>query len=183
MMEARTIVLGVGSPLMGDDGLGVAAVEELRSAWPEDPGLAFLDGGTWGMRVLPFIEGAERLVVIDAMKNGGEPGDLVRLEGDAIPRYLRQKLSPHQIELGEVLAVAQLRGSFPPEAVALGIEPARIELHDGLSEEVSETVPELLAAVRSQLAAWGHPEGSKRPAGHRMEGRGEEPPVEEGADA
>lgn len=153
---SSTVVLGVGSPLMGDDGLGVSVVDELRAARPDDPGVAVLDGGTWGMQILPFIEEAERLLIIDAVKVGAEPGSLIRLEGDEVPRHLRQKLSPHQIELGEVLAVAQLRGLLPAELVALGIEPARIELHEGLSDPVRRRVPELLAAVEEQLAAWGH---------------------------
>ncbi|MDH3272004.1 MAG: hypothetical protein OEN56_11760, partial [Gemmatimonadota bacterium] len=67
-----------------------------------------------------------------------------------------QKLSPHQIELGEVLAVAQLRGHLPPSLVALGIEPASIELHDGFSKEVERAIPELIVAIGSQLQAWGH---------------------------
>lgn len=154
--DAGTVVLGVGSPLMGDDGLGVAVVERVRERWPEDAGVAFLDGGTWGMSVLPFIEMADRLLIIDAIKAGAEPGSLVRLDGEQIPRHLRQKLSPHQIELGEVLAVAELRSTFPAEAVALGIEPARIALHDGLSAEVEATLPELVAAIEGQLRAWGH---------------------------
>lgn len=157
MSEAvRTVVLGVGSPLMGDDGLGVSVVDELREARPRDPDIAFLDGGTWGMQVLPFIEQAERLLIVDAVKAGAEPGTLIRLQGDEVPRHLHQKLSPHQIELGEVLAVAQLRGLLPGDLVVLGIEPARIELHEGLSDPVRGTVPELLEAVEAQLVVWGH---------------------------
>ena len=60
MIDGETVVLGVGSPLMGDDGLGVQVVETLRHRWAPDPGLVFLDGGTWGMRVLPYIEVARR---------------------------------------------------------------------------------------------------------------------------
>lgn len=164
----RTVVLGVGSPLMGDDGLGVAVVAEMRQDWEQDPALTFVDGGTWGMSILPSIETADRLLIVDAITGGGAPGALVRLDDDEIPRHLRQKLSPHQIELGEVLAVAQLRGTFPSEAVALGIEPARIELHDGLSEVVRAAVPGLVDAIESQLEAWGH---SHDPSGVRPAGR------------
>jgi len=156
MIDGDTVVLGVGSPLMGDDGLGVEVVEKLRERWAHDPDLVFLDGGTWGMRVLPYIEGAKRLLLLDVIRNDQAPGTLIRLERDELPRHLKQKLSPHQIDLGEVLALAELRGTFPQEAVALGIEPDRVELHDGLSPKVSETVPELIEAVRAQLTAWGH---------------------------
>jgi hydrogenase maturation protease len=134
----------------------VAVVEMMRDRWEGVPDLALLDGGTWGMRVLPFIETADRLLIVDAIKNGGRPGAFVRLEKDEIPRHLRKKVSPHQIELGEVLAVAELRSTFPAEAVAMGIEPASIELRDGLSDTMSATVPELVRSIEAQLSGWGH---------------------------
>lgn len=156
MTEGGTVVLGVGSPLMGDDGLGVHVVEALRHRWSPDPALVFLDGGTWGMRVLPHIESAERLLLLDVIRDGRSPGDLIRLEKAELPRHLHQKLSPHQIDLAEVLALAELRGTFPAEAVALGVQPERIDLHHGLSSVVSASVPGLIQAVREQLRSWGH---------------------------
>jgi hydrogenase maturation protease len=156
MIDADTVVLGVGSPLMGDDGLGVEVVEMLEQRWNHDPDLLFLDGGTWGMRILPYIEGASRLLLLDVIRGEQAPGTLIRLERDELPRHLRQKLSPHQIDLGEVLALAELRGTFPEHAVALGIEPDRVELHDGLSPKVLASVPDLIEAARAQLSAWGH---------------------------
>ena len=164
MIDGDTVVLGVGSPLMGDDGLGVEVVEMLRERWAHDPDLVFLDGGTWGMRVLPYIEGARRLLLLDVIRDDQAPGTVIRLEKDELPRHLRQKLSPHQIDLGEVLALAELRGTFPPQAVALGIEPDHVELHDGLSEKVRTALPLLIEAARRQLAEWGHP----LEPGHRL---------------
>jgi hydrogenase maturation protease len=162
--EADTVVLGVGSPLMGDDGLGVEVVGRLSERWAETAELTFIDGGVWGMRVLPYIETARRLIVADAIRSGREPGTLVRMERDEIPRYLRTKLSPHQIDLSEVLAVAELRGTYPPEAVALGIEPERIEPYTELSEAVREAMPALEEAIVRQLREWGH-ELRRREAG------------------
>ncbi len=156
MTEAATVVLGVGSPLMGDDGLGVHVVETLRERWDADPSLVFLDGGTWGMRILPHIETAGRLMVLDAIRDGRDPGAVVRLDREDLPRHLRHKLSPHQIDLAEVLALAELRGTLPDEAVVLGIEPERVVLHHGLSSVVEAAVPALVDAVREQLRAWGH---------------------------
>lgn len=164
MIDAETIVLGVGSPIMGDDGLGVAVVEALGERWVESPELQFLDGGVWGMLVLPYIESANKLILVDAIRDGREPGTLIRLERDEIPRHLRTKLSPHQIDLSEVLALAELRGTFPSETVALGIEPARVDVYEGLSEPVQATVPALIEAVERQLSAWGYELVSKEPA-------------------
>lgn len=141
---------------MGDDGLGVEVVETLSGRWSDSPSLQFLDGGVWGMRLLPHIEDAARLLVVDAIRAGREPGTLVRLERNEIPRHLRGKLSTHQIDLGEVFAVAELRGTFPAEVVALGIEPARVEAYEAISDPVRAMVPRLIEAVERQLADWGH---------------------------
>lgn len=156
MTEKTTVVLGAGSPLMGDDGLGVEVVEALAERWEESPTLRFLDGGVWGMRLLPYIEDADRLIVVDAIRAGVEPGALVRLERNEIPRHMHAKLSPHQIDLGEVFAVAELRGHFPPEAIAIGIEPEIVQAYVPLSEVVRASVPDLIEAVERQLEEWGH---------------------------
>jgi len=154
--DVGTVVLGAGSPLLGDDGLGVEVVATLSRRWSEGPTLSFLDGGVWGMRLLPHIEDARRLLVVDAIRSGAAPGTLVRLEREEIPRHLRGKLSTHQVDLGEVFAVAELRGHFPAEAVALGIEPERFEEFEQLSPAVRATVPHLIEAIERQLADWGH---------------------------
>ncbi|GMV08188.1 MAG: peptidase M52 [Gemmatimonadota bacterium] len=156
MPEARTVVLGVGSPLMGDDGVGVAAVELLRRALGPVEGVDLLDGGTWGMQLLPAIEDAECLLVLDAIHDGQAPGTVVRLEKEELPRLLYQKVSPHQIDLREVFAVAELKGRFPARAVALGVQPQVVELRDGLSPPVEAALPVLLDAALRQLRAWGH---------------------------
>jgi hydrogenase maturation protease len=151
-----TVVLGAGSPLMGDDGLGVEVVEQLAERWAETPTLRFLDGGVWGMRLLPYIEEADRLLVIDAIRAGEVPGGLVRLERDEIPRHLSTKLSVHQVDLGEVFAVAELRGRFPEQAVAIGIEPDVVQAYVPLSAAVRAALPDLIEAVEEQLREWGH---------------------------
>ena len=62
----RTLVIGLGNPLMGDDGAGVAALERLRDEWELPPEVELVDGGTWGMNLLPLVESAPRLILVDA---------------------------------------------------------------------------------------------------------------------
>jgi len=163
-MGSGTVILGLGSPLMGDDGLGLVALEALRVRGRFDPEPELVDGGTWGMNLLPIIETADRLLLIDAIRAGGEPGDVVVLEREALPRGLGLKLSPHQIDLQEVLAIAELRGRLPADAIAIGVEPARVELGWGLSPIVEHALDELLERVVQQLEAWGHLGGLVRAA-------------------
>lgn len=152
----NTVVIGLGSPLMGDDGLGLVALEALRRRVRFVPEPEFVDGGTWGMNLLPIVESAGRLLLIDAIRAGRAPGEVVVLERDALPMGLGIKLSPHQIDLQEVLALAELRGRLPREAVAIGLEPERVELGWGVGPAVAASLDALVARAVGQLRAWGH---------------------------
>lgn len=150
-----SLVIGVGSPLMADDGVGLVALQALR-AWEFEPAVELLDGGTWGMSLLPYIEDASRVVILDAIHRGSAPGEVVVVEREALPRYLATKLSPHQIELREVLALAELRGTLPAQTVAMGLEPAKVELSAELTPVVQAGVEALVSTVIQRLEAWGH---------------------------
>ena len=158
----ETVVIGIGNPLMGDDGIGLAALQRIQ-AWEFEPLVERVDGGTWGMNLLQFIEEARRLLVLDAIEAGLDPGALVTLEGDEIPRFLSTKLSPHQIDLREVLALAELRGTLPEEVVAIGIQPGRVEMSERLSPEVETHLDDMVERCVERLRLWGH-RASPRPA-------------------
>jgi hydrogenase maturation protease len=151
-----TVVIGVGNPLMGDDGVGLEALRRLTSRWRLPEEVEVIDGGTWGMNLLHLIEGAEGVVLLDAIRAGDAPGTLVRLDRDELPRMFVHKISPHQIDLQEVLALAELRGGLPERMVALGIEPERVELGVELSATVRGSLGELDTAVVDLLSDWGH---------------------------
>lgn len=161
--SAPTLVLGLGSPLMADDGLGLAALARLDEEWEFSPPVELVDGGTWGMNLLHLIEDAPRLILLDAIRAGAAPGSVVEIERSELPRYFSHKLSPHQIDLREVLALAELRGKLPAEAVAIGIEPAVVELSTELSPQVAARLDDLALAVVNRLAHWGH-RCERRPA-------------------
>lgn len=155
---SRTLVLGLGNPLMGDDGFGVAAVEMLREEWEFSDDVDLVDGGTWGMNLLPLIEIAERVILVDAIRHGVAPGTLTVLERNELPRYFSLKLSPHQIDLREVLALAELRGALPDQLVAIGIEPLRVEseMEMELSPVVRAAMRKVVDLVVDRLEAAGH---------------------------
>lgn len=154
-MTPRTVVVGLGSPIMGDDGIGIAALEQLQREWVLE-GVELVDGGIWGMSLLPVVEDAERLLLVDAISAGGVPGDVITLERDRLPIYLERKLSPHQVDIRDVLAVAELRGRLPQDTVAIGIQPLNVELSTSLSDVAGRSVDALVAAVVQRLVQWGH---------------------------
>jgi hydrogenase maturation protease len=152
----RTVVIGLGNPLMGDDGAGVAALERLRLEWELPAEVELVDGGTWGMNLLPLVESAERLILLDAIRTGAAPGTLTVLTRAELPRFFSLKLSPHQIDLREVLALAELRGALPEDLVALGVEPARVEMEPSLSPPVRAAMGKLVHLVLDRLELAGH---------------------------
>jgi hydrogenase maturation protease len=165
MSESRpTVVIGLGNPLMADDGVGLAALARLRDEWDLPPGVELVDGGTWGMNLLPTIEDAGRVLLLDAIHRQAAPGTLHRLSHDELPRYLATKISPHQVDLHDVLALAELRGTLPSETLAVGLEPERVEMIAELSPVVADGLDRLLALAVAELAAWGHRLEPKRVA-------------------
>jgi hydrogenase maturation protease len=154
--DRGVLVIGLGNPLMADDGIGIAALERLREGWILPRSVRLVDGGTLGMNLLPLIEQADELVLLDAIDGGKPAGEPVVLEREDLPRHPGLKLSPHQINAGDALALAELRGSLPPKLVAIGLQPARVEMLSGLSPAVEAGMDRLLELVVARLEQWGH---------------------------
>lgn len=152
-----TLVVGLGNPLMGDDGAGLAALERLREEYEMPPGVQLIDGGTWGMNLLPLLEEASDIIFIDAIRTGAPAGTVVELEREQLPKMLDHKLSPHQIDLREVLALAMLRGKLPDRLAAIGVEPERVEMTLDISPVVRGALDEVVSRTVARLAAHGHP--------------------------
>lgn len=152
------VVVGLGNPLMGDDGVGLCALRQLEREWTFDDSIQLVDGGTWGLRLLPVLEGAKGIILLDAIRTGREPGTVVELRNDEIPRQLSTKLSPHEVDLRELLAVMQLRGSLPANVSAIGVEPQYVDLLDDLSPIVRSRVPDIVRLALERLRSWDvHP--------------------------
>ncbi len=148
----KTLILGVGNYLLSDDGLSVHVLEQLQANndFPEE--IQIIDGGTCGLDLLQYLEGVTDLIIIDAIKTrNGQPGAIVRLEGDQIPAYLALKISPHDIGLPDLLATAKLRDLYPQHIVVLGIQPATLELGLDLSPQVSAQVNDLIRMIKNEV--------------------------------
>jgi hydrogenase maturation protease len=147
------LVLALGNPLLGDEGVGPRALEALASAPGVPPSVDLLDGGTSGLILVPRIQSAERVLVLDAVSTGRPPGTVVRLDGRDLPRETFGATSVHQLGLGDLLFASRLSDG-PEEVVVLGVEPESLGLGVGLSAPVENAVETLVAAALRQLREW-----------------------------
>ena len=153
--DLNVLVLGVGNVLLSDEGVGPKVIEELTQTYQSDDCVEFVDGGTMGFDLLPYLDDRSHLVVIDAVNTGKEPGHTVRIVLDDPASFFRTMVSPHQLGLGEVLGVAAMTDNLPPSIVAIGIEPASLETSIELSPEVEKKMPELVNMVVDELGSLG----------------------------
>lgn len=154
-----TLVIGLGNPLMTDDGIGLAALERMRDAWepPADSGVEYVDGGTWGLFMLPEIERAGAVIFLDAIQGGAEPGTVIELERDEIPAALSVTgLSVHQLALADLIALATLRGTLPERTAAIGVQPLWMRMGTGVTPEAEASLDAVVERTLARLVAWGH---------------------------
>ena len=152
--DDRILVLGIGNILWADEGFGVRVVEALAEGHDLPARVELLDGGTQGLYLLPYLEDADAVVVVDAIDYGFAPGTLHVIRGEAVPAVLAaRKLSLHQTGFQELLALMALRGRPPTRLVLVGVQPARLDDYGGgLTEALAARVAPAVATVIALLA-------------------------------
>jgi len=160
--SSELLVLGLGNVLLGDDGVGPAMVARLRDTHTIPQGARCVDGGTLGLSLLPYLEDARMVIMVDAVAADAPPGTLVRFEGGDVAPVVAARLSPHQIGVADLLDGARWHDRAPQKLVLLGIVPESIELGVGLSTPVLRSMPALLELVREETRACGFPLQPKR---------------------
>jgi len=149
----RIVVLGVGNILLKDEGVGVRVIERLGERYLFPPEVELVDGGVLGPGLFSVIEGASRLIIIDAILNNQEPGTIYRFADKEIPERVYHKISLHEVDLIETLTLAKTVGKKTPEKIVLGIEPLDfgswgMELTPVIGAKVDELVDLVLAELR-----------------------------------
>lgn len=150
------LVLGLGNPLCGDDGAGVAAVSRLKERYDAPPGVTVLDGGTLGLSLLPYLRQARTVILVDAIAADAPPGTLVRLDGEEVAPAAMHRLSPHQVGVADLLDGARLLGGYPEALVLVGVVPAQLELSIERSAAVEARIDNLVLATVDEAARLGH---------------------------
>jgi hydrogenase maturation protease len=147
-----TLVLALGNPLRGDDGVGAEVLLALERLAPQDVNL--LDGGTMGLNMLLAMQGYHRVIIVDSGNIGRAPGEwgcftadelLLQSVGDQLAMTL------HNAGLAEALTVGATLGILPPEIIIYAVQPMDIGWLQGLSEPVQQAIPEVCAAILTDV--------------------------------
>ncbi|MDF9409420.1 MAG: Hydrogenase 2 maturation protease [Pelotomaculum sp. PtaB.Bin013] len=148
--EKRVVVIGVGNLLLGDDGAGIHAINELKKdSFPAC--VKIVDGGTAGIDLLYWLEDAGYAVIIDCLEAGEEPGAIFRIPAEEIAfDSSDQIISLHDLNLQEVLHIANQLGKLPP-TIIYGIQPGEITFNDQLSHAVNKALPSLINSIKKEI--------------------------------
>jgi hydrogenase maturation protease len=146
-------VLGLGSSLRGDDGVGGAVVKALREAGVNGAWVDLVNGGTPGLEIVLLLEGYARAIVVDAADMGLEAGAWRRFTPDEVSLATGTAMrgTLHDAGLFEALALAEALGMLPAELVIFGIQPCTVGWEPGLTSPVEQAVPDLCAAIIEEL--------------------------------
>ena len=92
MTNDQIMILGVGNLLFSDEGFGVRVVEELERRYAFPDNVTVIDGGVLGVSLMGVMSEADRLIVVDVIRNQGVPGELYRLAGNSRCQRCRVQL-------------------------------------------------------------------------------------------
>ena len=148
-------VVGLGNLILSDEGVGVHVVRRLDESYSFPDDVVLIDGGTSAIDLLDQLVEAEHIIFIDAAQTGGPPGSIVALQGARLPVWFRERMSPHQIGLADLLATLSLMDHTPESVTLIGIEPQSMELGTELTPQIDAAADEALVKVLEQLAALG----------------------------
>ena len=148
MNQQSITILGIGCTLYADQGFGVSVIQTLNDRYHFPENVNLVDGGLVGVGLTGTIGQADQLIAIDAISNGGAPGDLYRLDQEAILARLSGRHHIQHVEFLEALAHCQALDD-PPQAILLGIEPEDTrsvvcELTPGLQDKMNDMITMVL---------------------------------------
>lgn len=154
--RGQTLVLGLGNPILTDDGVGVRVAEAVRAALPPDSPVEVCEVSVGGLRLMERMLGYERVILVDALQPGdGEPGTVRRLTyqdlTDITPT--QHAANAHDTSLVTALQTAARLGMpVPAEIVIYGVAVQDVlNFGDEPTPAVAAAIPGVVAAVLAEL--------------------------------
>jgi len=153
--SAETVlIVGAGNELLSDEGLGTHVVRSLM-AWASLPAhVEVIEAGTALLDLVPEMARHSRVVLIDAIRAGGQPGTLYRIEivaGSVLRTETSLPISLHQWGILETLRTAEVLGLMPRQLTLLGAEPEALEPGLELSARLTRAAEEIVAILLEEM--------------------------------
>lgn len=152
-----TVVIGLGTRLMGDGAAGLELLDHLREHYDIHGDVLTLDAEAWDRHLQPLLQSARRLILLVAMDLGERPGTLIALEGRAALEHITEHPAPQWCQMCSALDAADLAGRGEQELVAIGIQPGPIALGLDLSPGARSALAAAACLVTERLHQWGVP--------------------------
>jgi hydrogenase maturation protease len=142
----KTLVVGIGSTIRRDDGVGVWAARQFKARCPKS--VEVIELGTAGLSLLDFVEGFDRLVIIDAILTGAAPGTVHELTGEEVAKAVHLGVG-HEADLPTALSLGQkLSRHMPSDVVVVAVEAAdTTTFSEELTPEVASAIPVVVERV------------------------------------
>ncbi len=147
-------VLGVGNTILTDEGFGVRVIEFLQRNYKFPENVQLIDGGTLGVELTHFVTGTSKLLIVDSIDGGAEPGKFFHLCDDEILKHFSQKISSHEIGIQDLLTMFEITGRKIPKVELLGVQPYSLEAGTELSDEMEELLPQVSEKAVDVLRKW-----------------------------
>jgi hydrogenase maturation protease len=157
----KTLVLGLGNPLLTDDGAGIyavrAAVTRCRTLGPVDQQVTFAEASLGGLRLLDVIAGYDRAVLVDAILTAdGKPGTVYRLQPSDLRRSLHSGTT-HDLSLTEALALGRTLGLKLPDdgqitILAIEVDDVRT-FGQACTPSVTQAIPTVAEMICTEIVS------------------------------
>lgn len=152
---AEVTVLGIGNVILSDEGFGVRVAEYLEARYDFPENVQVLDGGTLGIELTQYITGTKKLLILDSINAGAEPGTRFRFTDDDVLAHFQEKISAHEIGIQDLLALLEVTGRKIDHVTVLGAQPYCLEAGVALSENMQPLVPAIAEEALEVLKGWG----------------------------
>ncbi len=146
-------IVGVGNRLLGDEGVGLHIIDKLTQI-PMPPYVNIIDCGCDLLGLMAYINEPARVLVIDAIRAGGEPGEIYNFDYSKLAYTKIEMRSAHQVKTVDALRLIKLvcPALAESEIVVIGVEPKTIKLSSDLSKEVSESIAKVTRSILEEIS-------------------------------
>ena len=155
LYKNEVTILGIGNVILRDECFGVRVAEYLDKHYEFPDTVQIVDGGTLGIELTQYVTGTEKLLVIDSINGGAEPGTTFRFHNDDVMEHFQDKLSAHEVGIQDVLGLLTVTGHKIPDVVVIGAQPYDVEAGVELSDGMMELLPQMVEQALKELKNWG----------------------------